>query len=162
MGGLRRSGRYRPLVPRILDDEGVPEELIYLAQAESGFHAACTLPAGGRSSACGSSCRASWREAYGLHARHPVNRRPAGSGKGDPRGRASPARSLQPRSATGIWRWRPTTAGRARVQRAVEAHRLCGFLGALQAPERAAQGDVGTTCRMILARDHHVQEPQGL
>jgi membrane-bound lytic murein transglycosylase D len=37
IGGLRRSGRYRPLVQRILDDEGVPEELIYLAQAESGF-----------------------------------------------------------------------------------------------------------------------------
>jgi membrane-bound lytic murein transglycosylase D len=36
-GGLRRSGRYRPLVQRILDDEGVPQELIYLAQAESGF-----------------------------------------------------------------------------------------------------------------------------
>jgi membrane-bound lytic murein transglycosylase D len=37
VGGLRRSGRYRPLVKRILDDEGVPEELIYLAQIESGF-----------------------------------------------------------------------------------------------------------------------------
>jgi membrane-bound lytic murein transglycosylase D len=36
-GGLRRSGRYRPLVQRILDNEGVPEELIYLAQVESGF-----------------------------------------------------------------------------------------------------------------------------
>jgi membrane-bound lytic murein transglycosylase D len=37
VGGLRRSGRYRPLVQRILDDEGVPQELIYLAQVESGF-----------------------------------------------------------------------------------------------------------------------------
>jgi membrane-bound lytic murein transglycosylase D len=37
VGGLRRSGRYRPLVHRILDDEGVPQELIYLAQVESGF-----------------------------------------------------------------------------------------------------------------------------
>lgn len=37
IAGLRRSGRYRPLVQRILDDEGVPQELIYLAQAESGF-----------------------------------------------------------------------------------------------------------------------------
>jgi membrane-bound lytic murein transglycosylase D len=36
-GGLRRSGRYRSLVQRILDDEGVPQELIYLAQVESGF-----------------------------------------------------------------------------------------------------------------------------
>ncbi len=37
VGGLRRSGRFRPLIQRILDDEGVPEELIYLAQVESGF-----------------------------------------------------------------------------------------------------------------------------
>jgi membrane-bound lytic murein transglycosylase D len=37
IAGLRRSGRYRPLVQRILDDEGVPQELIYLAQIESGF-----------------------------------------------------------------------------------------------------------------------------
>ena len=36
-GGLRRSGRYRPLVQRILYHEGVPQELIYLAQVESGF-----------------------------------------------------------------------------------------------------------------------------
>jgi membrane-bound lytic murein transglycosylase D len=37
MAGLRHAGRYRALIQRILDDEGVPEELIYLAQAESGF-----------------------------------------------------------------------------------------------------------------------------
>src|SRR5581483_1675687 len=37
INGLRHSGRYRPLIERILDDEGVPQELIYLAQAESGF-----------------------------------------------------------------------------------------------------------------------------
>jgi membrane-bound lytic murein transglycosylase D len=37
MGGLRRAGRYRPLIQRILDEEGLPQELIHLAQAESGF-----------------------------------------------------------------------------------------------------------------------------
>jgi membrane-bound lytic murein transglycosylase D len=37
VAGLRRAGRYRPLIQRILDDEGVPQELIFLAQAESGF-----------------------------------------------------------------------------------------------------------------------------
>ena len=35
--GLRRAGRYRPLIQRILDEEGVPQELICLAQAESAF-----------------------------------------------------------------------------------------------------------------------------
>jgi membrane-bound lytic murein transglycosylase D len=35
--GLQRSGRYRPMIQRILDEEGLPQELIHLAQAESGF-----------------------------------------------------------------------------------------------------------------------------
>jgi membrane-bound lytic murein transglycosylase D len=35
--GLRRSGRYKPMILQILREEGVPEELIFLAQAESGF-----------------------------------------------------------------------------------------------------------------------------
>jgi membrane-bound lytic murein transglycosylase D len=35
--GLRRSGRYRQMILRTLREEGIPEELIYLAQAESGF-----------------------------------------------------------------------------------------------------------------------------
>ncbi len=37
LAGLRRSGRYRALIQRVFAEEGVPEELIYLAQAESGF-----------------------------------------------------------------------------------------------------------------------------
>ncbi|MBV8867767.1 MAG: transglycosylase SLT domain-containing protein, partial [Acidobacteriaceae bacterium] len=37
LSGFRRAGRYRPLIERILAEEGVPQELIYLAQAESGF-----------------------------------------------------------------------------------------------------------------------------
>jgi len=35
--GLKRLGRYRPMIQRILDEEGVPRELIYLALVESGF-----------------------------------------------------------------------------------------------------------------------------
>jgi membrane-bound lytic murein transglycosylase D len=38
IAGMKRAGRYRPLIQRILDEEGLPPELIYLAQAESGFH----------------------------------------------------------------------------------------------------------------------------
>ena len=37
ISGLRHAGRYKALIQRILDEEGVPQELIYLAQAESGF-----------------------------------------------------------------------------------------------------------------------------
>jgi membrane-bound lytic murein transglycosylase D len=35
---LARSGRYRDMIQRIFQQEGVPQDLIYLAQAESGFH----------------------------------------------------------------------------------------------------------------------------
>lgn len=37
LAGLRRGGRYKPLIERIFAEEGVPQELVYLAQAESGF-----------------------------------------------------------------------------------------------------------------------------
>jgi membrane-bound lytic murein transglycosylase D len=35
--GIERSGKYREMISRILAEEGVPQELIHLAQAESGF-----------------------------------------------------------------------------------------------------------------------------
>jgi len=37
LSGLQRAGRYKPMIERVLAEEGVPQELIYLAQAESGF-----------------------------------------------------------------------------------------------------------------------------
>jgi membrane-bound lytic murein transglycosylase D len=37
VAGLERAGKYKPMIQRILAEEGVPQELIYLAQAESGF-----------------------------------------------------------------------------------------------------------------------------
>jgi membrane-bound lytic murein transglycosylase D len=37
LAGFKRSGRYRHIISRILEEEKVPQELIYLAQAESGF-----------------------------------------------------------------------------------------------------------------------------
>jgi membrane-bound lytic murein transglycosylase D len=35
--GLARAGKYRGMISRVLAEEGVPQELIHLAQAESGF-----------------------------------------------------------------------------------------------------------------------------
>jgi membrane-bound lytic murein transglycosylase D len=46
--GLARSGRYEDMIRRVLRQEGVPQELIYLAQAESGFHALAVSRAGAR------------------------------------------------------------------------------------------------------------------
>jgi len=33
--GLRRSGRYRAMVERIFKEEGVPRDIVWLAQVES-------------------------------------------------------------------------------------------------------------------------------
>ena len=46
--GLERSGRYREMIERVLKEEGVPQDLIYLAQAESGFHPYAVSRAGAR------------------------------------------------------------------------------------------------------------------
>ncbi len=37
--GLGRAGRYNDMIRRVLRQEGVPQDLIYLAQAESAFPA---------------------------------------------------------------------------------------------------------------------------
>src|SRR5215813_5302203 len=46
--GLSRSGKYRDMISRILREEGVPQDLIYLAQAESAFQPAALSRAGAR------------------------------------------------------------------------------------------------------------------
>jgi membrane-bound lytic murein transglycosylase D len=43
-----RSGRYHNMMVSILKQEGVPQDLIYLAQAESGFHPLAVSRAGAR------------------------------------------------------------------------------------------------------------------
>ncbi len=46
--GMARSGRYREMISRVLKEQGVPQDLIYLAQAESGFHSLALSRAGAR------------------------------------------------------------------------------------------------------------------
>jgi membrane-bound lytic murein transglycosylase D len=46
--GLRRAGRYREMVQRVLREEGMPQDLIYLAQAESAFLPQAVSKAGAR------------------------------------------------------------------------------------------------------------------
>ncbi len=62
--GLERGGRYRPMIENILKEEGVPQDLIFLAQAESGFHPYAVSRAGARGiwQFMGSRARG-----YGLH-----------------------------------------------------------------------------------------------
>jgi membrane-bound lytic murein transglycosylase D len=61
---LARSGRYEDMIRQILKEEGVPQDLIYLAQAESGFHPLAVSRAGARGmwQFMGSRARG-----YGLH-----------------------------------------------------------------------------------------------
>jgi membrane-bound lytic murein transglycosylase D len=46
--GLRRGGRYREMISRVLREEGMPQDLIYLAQAESAFQPLALSRAGAR------------------------------------------------------------------------------------------------------------------
>jgi membrane-bound lytic murein transglycosylase D len=46
--GLRRQGKYHEMISRVLKEEGVPQDLIYLAQAESAFQPLALSRAGAR------------------------------------------------------------------------------------------------------------------
>jgi len=46
--GLDRAGRYNTMIRRVLKEEGVPQDLIYLAQAESAFQPDAVSRAGAR------------------------------------------------------------------------------------------------------------------
>ncbi|MGH9532007.1 MAG: LysM peptidoglycan-binding domain-containing protein, partial [Terriglobales bacterium] len=46
--GWARGGRFHEMIQQTLKDEGVPQELIFLAQAESGFHPLAVSRAGAR------------------------------------------------------------------------------------------------------------------
>lgn len=70
--GFRRAGRYRAMVDRIFTEEGIPTDLIYLAQLESGFNPRETSRAG---------ARGMWQflaetgKGYGLQRNHWVDER---------------------------------------------------------------------------------------
>ena len=46
--GLRHKGKYQDMISRVLKEEGVPQDLIYLAQAESAFQPLALSRAGAR------------------------------------------------------------------------------------------------------------------
>lgn len=47
MHAFQRSGRYRAMIQRVMAEEGVPQDLIYLAVAESGFNPRAVNPKSG-------------------------------------------------------------------------------------------------------------------
>ena len=106
LNGLRQAGRYRPLIYRIFDEEGMPQELIHLAQAESGFAPACRLQDEGHRDVAVHLGHA--ERGMGSSGRRPrttgwTRRRPPAP----PPGTCATSTSS---SATGTWPWRLTTA----------------------------------------------------
>ena len=106
--GLRRAGRYRAMISRVLREQGLPSDLIYMAQAESAFQPRALSRAGAR----GMWQFVSYRgQEYGLRHSWWVDDRQ------DPekatRAAAASARPLRTCSATGTWPWRLTMRARA-------------------------------------------------
>ncbi|HEY0760192.1 MAG TPA: transglycosylase SLT domain-containing protein [Acidisarcina sp.] len=63
MASLKRAGRYKDVIQHVLQQEGVPQDLIYLAVAESGFQ---TQALNGRSGAAGMWQFMPFASSYGL------------------------------------------------------------------------------------------------
>ena len=105
--GLRRSGRYKPMIEKILREEGIPEELIFLAQAESGF-----VPrAMSRAMCVGVWQFAAFRgKEYGLNQTTPPTIAWTRNWQRAPRPGICMTSTII--SVTGIWRWRRIIAVR--------------------------------------------------
>src|SRR5579883_428485 len=73
--GLRRQGRYKEMIERILAEEGLPQELIFVAQAESGF-----LPR----AISNKSCVGLWQFAKFRGRQYGLNQTPATDDRMDP------------------------------------------------------------------------------
>ena len=133
--GLRRAGRYREMVERVLREEGLPQDLIYLAQAESAFQPQAVSKAG---------ARGMWQfmsfagRKYGLQKSWWVDERQ------DPEkathAAARDLRDLYEQFGDWYLAMAAYNSGAGTVQHADRANRLCGLLGALPA-QRSAEGN---------------------
>ena len=133
--GLRRAGRYKEMIRRVLKEEGMPQDLIYLAQAESAFQPQAVSRAG---------ARGIWQfmpfrgQEYGLDRSWWIDER-SDPRIGHARGGASFARFVRHvrRLVSGDGGLQLGAGQRGQGHR---AHRLRGFLGIAEA-QRAAEPD---------------------
>src|SRR5208283_479371 len=131
--GWKRAGRYRAMIERVLREEGLPAELIHLAQAESascrGRFRSRPAPACGSSPAAPAACTA-WKRAGSATTGWIPKRRPAP--------RPATCSTCTTRRGTGTWRWRATIAGR------------CASSAPSSAPATRTIGncDAATCCRV--------------
>ncbi len=106
---LKRAGKYKTMIQKILAQEGVPQDLIYLSVAESGFQPQAL---NARSGAGGMWQFMPFAGAYGL-ARNGWFDERFDPGEIHPRLREVHEGSSTTSSATGTWRWQRMTGVRA-------------------------------------------------
>ena len=152
---LARSGRYQETIQGILKEEGVPQDLIYLAQAESGFHPLAVSRAGARGMWQFMASRA---RGYGLERSWWVDDRQ------DPE-KATRAAARHLRDLYKAIRGLVPGDGRLQLRprhgaKRGQAHRLRRFLGTLPA-QRSAQGNAQLRSHHS-GRDHHGQESRAV
>ncbi len=128
---LKRAGKYKAMIQKILAEQGVPQDLIYLSVAESGFQPQAL---NARSGAGGMWQFMPFAGAYGLERNGWFDER------FDPEkstiAYAKYMKTLYDSSATGIWPWRRMTGARA----------MCSALSAALATPTTGRSIAAAVC----------------
>ena len=112
VAGFQRAGKYRPMIERVLAEEGVPQELIYLAQAESGFYLALVSDA---------AAGGMWQFIRERGNQYGLGQTAYSDDRYDPERQLAPPLVICaiciPNSGTGIWPLQRTTVDRVELSR---------------------------------------------
>ena len=139
--GLKRAGRYKPMIQRILAEEGVPQELIYLPKPSPDF---CLVRSRTRPrSECGSLFSGA---AASTDRTRPPTRMTGWIPKRQLVRLLATFGIYMTSSVTGIWRLPDTTAAMAALRKPFNA-RVMPTSGRFE-PATPSQRKLRTTCRL--------------